>query len=68
MTKKNKTKKLLSKNRARNGERVRLKGLVQRQADKLKTKNRQLRNGAAKQIRSEELIQIDATLIRKKGG
>jgi two-component system sensor kinase FixL len=72
MTKKNKTKKLLSGNRARNGERVRLEGLVsdlskshddrgvtiQKQADELKIKNGQLRNGAKKQIRSEEQIHI----------
>ncbi len=72
MTKKNKTKKLLSRNRVRNGERVCLEGLVadlsqsrddmgdkiKQQADELNTKNGQLRTGVAKQIRSEEQIHI----------
>jgi two-component system, LuxR family, sensor kinase FixL len=69
---KKKTKKLLSENRARNGERVRLEGVVaslrknrndlkdkiQHQTDELKVKNVQLRNGTEKQIRSEKQIQI----------
>lgn len=51
-------KKLLSENKARNGERVRLEGLVQHQADELKIKNGQLRKGSEKQIRSEEQIHL----------
>ena len=43
----------------RNGERVRLEGVIQQQADELKIRNGQLRNGIKKQIRS-------ATLIHKK--
>ncbi|MDD5585271.1 MAG: ATP-binding protein [Candidatus Omnitrophica bacterium] len=80
MIKKKKTKKLLSENRVQAGERVRLEGLVadlsqsrdnlgvkiQRQADELKIKNGQLRNGIKKQIKSEKQIRIGATLIRKK--
>lgn len=46
------------RNKIRNGERVRLGKLVQRQADELKIKNGQLRNGAEKQIRSEEQVYI----------
>jgi len=69
---KKKTKKLLSQNLVRNVERVRLEGLVtdlsksrddlgvkiQQQADELKVKNGQLRNGAKKQIRQNEQIHI----------
>jgi len=71
-TKKNKTNKLLSKNIIRNGKRVRLERLIfdlsktrddqrnkiKQQADKLKSRNQQLRNGAKKQIHSEAQIQI----------
>lgn len=53
-----KAKKLLSENKARNGERVRLKGLVKQQADELKIKNGQLRNGAVKQVNLEEQVLI----------
>jgi two-component system sensor kinase FixL len=55
---KKKTKNLLTRNKNRNGERVRLRGVVQQQADELKDKNGQLRNGVARQIRSEEQIYI----------
>jgi two-component system sensor kinase FixL len=55
---KKKIKKPVSRNKFQNGERVRLEGLVQQQADELKIKNGQLRNGAEKQIRSEEQIHI----------
>jgi two-component system, LuxR family, sensor kinase FixL len=65
-------KKLAVKNKCRNGERVRLEGLVAdlsktrddlgkkvlQQADELKMKNGQLRKGLAKQVRSEEQIHI----------
>ncbi len=57
---------ILKGKRTRSGERVRLEGLVQRQADKLKIKNRQLRSGIKKQIKSEKQIHIDAISIRKK--
>jgi len=55
---KKKTKNPASKNKMRKGERVRLEGLVQQQADELKVKNGQLRNGAKKQARSDEQINI----------
>ena len=55
---KKKTKKTISRNKIRNGERVRLEGLVQRQADELKIKNGLLKNGATKQIESEEQIHV----------
>ncbi len=55
---KKKTKKPVSKIKVRNGERMRLEGVVQHQADELKVKNGQLRNGAEKQLRSEEQIHI----------
>ena len=58
MIKKKKTKKLILDDRAKNGERVRLEGLVRKQADELKIKNGQLRNGIAKQVRSEEQVHI----------
>jgi len=63
---KKKTKKRVSKNKIRNGKRVRLEGLVHQQAAELKIKNGQLRSGAAKQKGAEEQIQIDTTLIREK--
>ena len=66
MTKKKKTKKPVLRNKAQNGERVRLERLIQKQADKLKIKNGQLRNGIKKQKGSEKQIQIDVTVIRKK--
>ena len=55
---KKKTKKPVLKNEIRNGERVRLEGVVRQQADELKIKDRQLKNGAKKQIRSEKQIWI----------
>ncbi|MCK9604169.1 MAG: ATP-binding protein [Candidatus Omnitrophica bacterium] len=55
---KNKTKNSVLRNKIRNGERVRLKGLVKQQADELRIKNGQLRNGTKKQIRSEKQIKI----------
>ena len=55
---KNKTKNSVSKKKAQNGERVRLEGVVQQQAEELKVKNGLLKNGAAKQIKSEEQIHI----------
>ena len=55
---KKKTKNPASKNKMRKGERVRLEGLVQQQADELKVKNGQLRNGVKKQARSDEQINI----------
>jgi two-component system sensor kinase FixL len=66
MTKKKKTKKPVSRNKIRNGARVRLERLVRKQADKLKIKNGQLKNGAKKQKGAEKQIKVDATLIRKK--
>lgn len=63
---KNKTKKSISRKKVHNGERVRLKKLVQQQADELKIKNLQLRNGAKKQIKSEKQIQKGTTLIHKR--
>ena len=56
--KRKKTKKLLSRNLVRSGERVRLKRLVRRQSDELKIKNGQLRNETEKQIQSEKQNQI----------
>lgn len=64
MTKK--TKRPVLKNKIRNRERVRLEGLIHKQVDQLKIKNSQLRNGAAKQIKSDWQIQTDAALIQKK--
>jgi PAS domain S-box-containing protein len=55
---KKKTKKPVSQNKIINGERVRLKGLVRKQADQLKVKNGQLRNGVKKQARAELQIYI----------
>ncbi|MFA6141934.1 MAG: ATP-binding protein [Candidatus Omnitrophota bacterium] len=63
---KKKTKKPVSRNKIRNGERVRLKGVVRQQAGELKIKNGQLKNGIKKQKGAEKQIKIDATLIRKK--
>ena len=57
-TAKNKAKKSGLRIKARNGERVRLEGLVQQRADELKIKNGQIKNGAEKQVRSQELINI----------
>ena len=61
-----KTKRLLFEKGSRNGERVRLEGVVRQQADELKIKDWQLRNGAKKQIKSENQIRIGATLIHEK--
>lgn len=66
MMKKKKTKRLLLEKRVRNGKRVRLEGVVKKQADELKIKNRQLRNGRRKQKGAEDQIEIDATLIQEK--
>jgi len=55
---KKKTKKPLSRKKNRNGECVRLEGLVRQQANELKVKNGQLRNGAEKQIRLDEQSQV----------
>ncbi|MDD5237431.1 MAG: ATP-binding protein [Candidatus Omnitrophica bacterium] len=69
---KKKAKKPASRNKIRNGERVRLKGVVaslrknrndlkdkiRKQADELNVRNGQLRIGAEKQIRSEAQIKI----------
>ena len=55
---KKKTKKPVSKNKTRNGERLRLEGLVQQQAEEIKIKNGELRNGVEKQVRSEEQVYI----------
>jgi len=60
------TKKRVSKNKIRNGERVRLEELVQRQADELKIKSGQLRNGVEKQRWSDAQIQIDMEEIHKQ--
>ncbi|HAZ10153.1 MAG: hypothetical protein A2047_01390 [Omnitrophica bacterium GWA2_41_15] len=59
-------KKLLSGNRVRNVNRVRLEKLVRKQAGELKIKNGQLKTGIKKQIRSETQIQIDTALILEK--
>jgi two-component system sensor kinase FixL len=61
-----KIKKPVLRNKNRNGERVRLEGVIKQQADRLKIKNGQLRNGAKKQKGAEKQIQLDATLIQKK--
>jgi len=55
---KKKTKKSVLRNKIRNGERVRLKGLVRKQADELKVKNGQLSNGATL-MRDKELELIE---------
>jgi two-component system sensor kinase FixL len=55
---KKKTKKPALRNKIRNGERMRLEGVIQQQADELKIKNGQLRTGAEKQVKSEEQIRI----------
>jgi PAS domain S-box-containing protein len=55
---KKKAKNLVPVNKVGNGERVRLEGVVQQQADELKIKNGLLKNGAAKQVKSEEQINI----------
>lgn len=46
------------RDKTRNGKRGRLEELVQQQADELKIKNGQLKNGANKQLRSAEQIHI----------
>jgi two-component system sensor kinase FixL len=61
-----KTKKLLTENRARNGERVRLEKVVRQQADELKIKNGELRNGAEQQIRQDEQIQVGMKEINEQ--
>jgi len=58
MRMKKKTKKPISRNKIRNGERVRLEGVVQQQAYKLKIINGQLRNGVAL-MRKKELEIIE---------
>jgi len=72
MKKKKKTKKPVLRNKIRNGERMRLKGVVaslrknrndlkdkiRKQTDELNVRNGQLRIGAEKQIRSEAQIKI----------
>jgi two-component system sensor kinase FixL len=77
---KKKTKKLLSENRVRNGERVRLKVVVadlrksrndledkiRQQTGELKVKNGQLRIGTEKQIQSEAQIQISMKEINEQ--
>ncbi len=60
------TKKHVSKNKIRDGERDRLKKIVRRQASELKTKNKRLRNGADKQKQSEAQIQIDIKEIAEQ--
>ncbi len=55
---KNKTKKTKLINRPLKRKRVRLEDLVKKQSDELKIKNGQLKNGVAKQARSEEQIRI----------
>lgn len=56
----------VSRNQIRNGERVRLEGVIKKQAGRLKIKNGQLRNGAKKQKIAENKIQLDTALIQKK--
>ena len=58
ITMKSKTKKPVLVNKIYNGERARLEGVIRQQADELKIKNGLLKNGAAKQIKSEEQIHI----------
>ena len=55
---KKKSKNPESRNKIRNGEHVRLEGLVQQQADELKVKNGQLSSGVKRQVRSEVQIHI----------
>ncbi|MEI8350548.1 MAG: ATP-binding protein [Candidatus Omnitrophota bacterium] len=55
---KQKTKKPASRNKIRNGERVRLERVVRRQANELKIKNGQLRNGAQRRIALDAQIKI----------
>ncbi len=54
------------KSKIRNGERVRLEGVVRQQADELKIKNRQLKGEAKKQIRSEKQILIRTKKIHEQ--
>lgn len=56
----------MSKNKIINGERARLKKIVQRQSKELKAKNGQLKNGAEKQKQSEAQIQIDKKEIAEQ--
>src|SRR4030043_279637 len=77
---KKKTKKPVPRNKIRNRERVRLEGVVaslrknrhdlkdkiQHQADELKAKNGELRNGIEKQVRSEKRIQISTKKITEQ--
>ena len=72
MKRRKRTKKIVSRNKIRNGESVRLEGVVanlrknrndlkekiRHQTDELKVKNGELRNGTEKQIRSEKQIQL----------
>lgn len=74
ITKKNKTKKPLSKNRVQNGKRMRLEKIVRglrknrnglkdkirQQAHELKAKNKKLKNGVEKQMLSRERMRIQA--------
>ncbi len=77
---KNKTKKPVSRNKIRSGERVRLKGVVaslrknrndlkdkiRHQTDELNVKNGQLRNETEKQIQSEKQIRIRTKKIHEQ--
>jgi len=63
---KKRPKKPVSGNKIWDGEQVRLEGLVQKQTNELKIKNRQLRNKIKKQKGAEKQIHIGANLIRKK--
>jgi len=77
---KKKAKNPVSKDEIRNGERVRLEGVVaslrknrihlkdtiRHQTDELKAKNGQLRNGVKKQIRSDKQAQIRTKKIREQ--
>ncbi len=57
MKKKNRKKESLSRKKIRNGERLLLKKIVRWQADELKIKNGQLKNGVRKEINSQKQIQ-----------
>ncbi len=75
---KKKTKKSVTENKIQDREQTRLeevvvdflkkrnglKDKIREQTDELKVKNGQLRSGAAKQIKSEKQMEIDAALIR----
>ncbi len=60
-----KMKKTILKNKIRNREHLRLKGLVKKQAHELKAKNGQLKRGANRQVKSDSRSKIDANLIRR---